>query len=299
MGRTFIEAREVLKQWGTPLVHPRPAFIIRVVQYILQHRGATSVAAFRCVRPVTGGEEMHVSAASPKPPSVHRGGVGSKQRRIYCQIGGRRGRGYVEASVFRRVTRETVKAWDRFWDHRRLRARVRRRGCRQPARRRRFVQTRFFLQSRAVKRRGARRRAPPPRGRPDPARLARRHTRGRNAHLPARSAGGDAARPIFYARRRRVRGRRLARRLGRRAAVPGGGGRPRGRLEPLRGRDSRLLRENARDSFSRTAGAPLGGRTPQRARPPRRPTTARPTRAWRGSSELGTKLSLCAGIGPP
>ena len=78
MGRPFNEGREVLKQWGAPLVHPGPAFIIRVVRHVLEHRGATSVAAVRCVRPVTGGEEMHVSAASPKPPSVRRGGVNSK-----------------------------------------------------------------------------------------------------------------------------------------------------------------------------------------------------------------------------
>ena len=76
---------------------------------------------------------------------------------------------------------------------------------------------------------------------------------------------------FFYAGCRRGQGRRLARRLGRRAAVPGGGGRPRDHTEPLRGRRSRCSRENVRDSFFRTAGAPPGGRPPRRARPTRRP----------------------------
>ena len=175
------------------------------------------------------------------------------------------------APVFRRVARKTAKAWDRFWDHHPLLARGRRRGCQQLTRRRRFAWIRIFLQACTAKRRGTRRRRPPPRGRPDPVRLGRRRTRGRHAHLPACCAGGAAASPNFYAARRRGPGQRRARRLGRSAAGPGGGGRPRGRAEPLRGRRSRRSCENAHDSFLSTAVAPLGGRPPRRARPPRRP----------------------------
>ena len=114
---------------------------------------------------------------------------------MYCKAGGRRGRGYVEGLVFRRVVRETAKAWDRFWDHRRLRARGRGRGCRQPARRRRLYQN-FFAGpcGETAGHAARRRRRSPPRGRPDPVRLARQRTGGRHAHLPARCAGGAAAR---------------------------------------------------------------------------------------------------------
>ena len=71
--RAFNETCAVgLKRWGAPIVHPGPASIIRVVRHVLHRRGATGVAAVRRVRPVTGGEEMHVSAASPQLPSFHR-----------------------------------------------------------------------------------------------------------------------------------------------------------------------------------------------------------------------------------
>ena len=228
-----------------------------------------------------------------KAPSVHRGSVGCKQRRMYSKVGGRRGRGYVEGLVFRRVAHETVKVCDRFWDHRRLRARGHSRGCRQPTRRRKFAGIRFFLQAGAVKRRGTRRRRPPPRGRPDPARLARRRTRGQQAHLPARFAGGAAARPFFYAGRRRGRGR---------AAVPGGGGRPRGWPSRFGGGAPAFRAKTRATAFSAPSADPRDGRVrPAVASCGVEASTARPTRAGHGSSELVTKsnVDVCAGIRLP
>ena len=110
----------------------------------------------------------------------------------------------------------------------------------------------------------------PPRGRTDPARLTRRCSRGRRAHLPARFASSAAVLPSL--RRASMRTRAAAHPAPR--PPRGGTGRRRAPARPAgaaSGAGLLPLARNARDSFSRTAGAPPGGRPPRRARPARRP----------------------------
>ena len=158
----------------------------------------------------------------------------------------RRGRRYVEALLFRRVARETVKklgtdfgtvtgctpgvaaqlpavrAKAQIWPHQK--------SCAGP---------RGETAGHGAE--------PPPVARPPRPCSPRTPAHAWPTSTSAGTFCGYRRCAAHFVRRAATRRGRRARRFVRSAAVPSGGGRPRGRTEPLRGRGSSLSRENARD----------------------------------------------------